>query len=202
MSVIASRSSKSRRSSELWKGVNVFSTTTDCAAEMVKCGRILRWGKKADADGPALPARKLHWNGCVGHRLDKEHAILAEHPDLDLLMKKMNSITTHMNKLTQSLDHARKVGALLQGQWTTLKAMGKTRWWSLFTLADSFWMNVQTLKYMRDSPRSDLVPQGVYNLTDADWKDIEIIREITMVFKLAQEKLEGEKYITGSLVRR
>ena len=52
----------------------------------------------------------------------------------------------------------------------------------------------------RDSPRFNLVPGDVYNLTDADWKDIEIIREITMAFKLVQEKLEGEKYITSSLV--
>ena len=44
------------------------------------------------------------------------------------------------------------------------------------------------------------MPGDVYNLADADWKDIEIIREITMVFKLVQEKLDGEKYITGSLV--
>ena len=51
-----------------------------------------------------------------------------------------------------------------------------------------------------DSPRFNLVPGVVYNLTDADWKDFEIICEITMVFKLAQEKLKGEKYITGSLV--
>jgi len=105
-----------------------------------------------------------------------------------------------MNKSTQSLDHARKVGELWEGQWTTLKAMGNTRWWSLFTLADSFWLNVQTLKYMRDTPRSDLVSGEMYNLTDADWKDIEIIRKITMVFKLSQENLDGEKYITGSLV--
>ena len=44
------------------------------------------------------------------------------------------------------------------------------------------------------------MPGVVYNLTDANWKDIEIIREITMSFKLAQEKLNGEKYIFGILV--
>ena len=39
-----------------------------------------------------------------------------------------------------------------------------------------------------DSQRFDLVPGDVYNLTDADWKDIEIIRDITMTFKLAQRR--------------
>ena len=40
----------------------------------------------------------------------------------------------------------------------------------------------------------------VYNLSDLDWADIKVLCEIVMAFKLAQETLEGELYITGSRV--
>jgi len=56
--------------------------------------------------------------------------------------------------------------------WTSLKSMGKTRWWSFFTLVESFVLNIKTLRYQRDSPHSDLVAPEVYNLSDFDWADI------------------------------
>ena len=67
----------------LCKGVDIFSATTDCAAEMVKTGYLLKDSKIADADGPALPHLKISvWNGCVGYRLDKLHVIVAKHADV------------------------------------------------------------------------------------------------------------------------
>ena len=93
----------------------------------------------------------------------------------------------------ETLD-ARKCGELVGVAWTSLKSMGKTRWWSFFTMFESFMLNIKTLRYQRDSPHSDLVAPEVYNLSDLDWA------EIVMVFKLAQETLEGELYITGSRV--
>ena len=86
---------------ELWAGVDVFSTTTDCAAEMVKTGRLLKDGKVADNDGPALPALNIVWNGCAAHRLDKMYALIAKHPELEGLMNKLTAITTHVNKSSQ-----------------------------------------------------------------------------------------------------
>jgi len=56
------------------------------------------------------------------------------------------------------------------------------------------------LRYQRDSPHSDLIAPEVYNLIDLDWADIKVLCEIVMAFKLAQETLEGELYITGSRV--
>ena len=84
--------------------------------------------------------------------------------------------------------------------WTSLKSMNKTRWWAFFTLLESFMLNTKTLRYQRDSPHTDLVAPEVYNLSDLDWADIKVLCDIVMVFKLAQETLEGELYITGSRV--
>jgi len=52
-------------------------------------------------------------------------------------------------------------------------------------------LNIKTLRYQRDSPRNDLVAPEVYNLSDLDWAYIKVLCEIVMVFKLAQETLEG-----------
>jgi len=75
-----------------------------------------------------------------------------------------------------------------------------TRWWSFFTLLQSFILSIKTLRYQRDSPYSDLVAPEVYNLSDLDWADIKVLCDIVMAFKLAQETLDGELYITGSRV--
>ena len=128
---------------------------------MVKTGRLLKDGKVADNDGPALPALNIVWNGCAAHRLDKMYVLISQHPELEGLMNKLTAITTHVNKSSQALDHARKCGELVGVAWTSLKSMGKTRWWSFFTMLESFMLNIKTLRYQRDSPHSDLVaPEG------------------------------------------
>ena len=167
---------------------------------MVKTGRLLKDGKVADNDGSALPPLKILWNGCAGHRVDKMYGIIAKHPDLESLMHKLTATTTHVNKSLQTLDHVRKCGELVGVAWTSLKSMGKTRWWSFFTMLESFMLNIKTLRYQRDSPHSDLVAPEVYNLSDLDWAYIKVLREIVMLFKLVQETLENELYITGSRV--
>jgi len=128
------------------------------------------------------------------------YALIAKHPELEWLMYKLTAITTHVNKSSQALDYACKCGELVGVAWTSLKSMGKTRWWSFFTTLESFMMNIKTLRYQRDSPHSDLIAPEVYNLSDLDWADIKVLCEIVMAFKLAQETLEGELYITGSRV--
>jgi len=126
------------------------------------------------------------------------YGIIAKHPDLEGLM--LTAITTHVNKSSQALDHARKCGELVGVEWTSLKSMGKTRWWSFFTLLESFMSNIKTLRHQRNSPHSDLFAPEVYNLSDLNWADIKVLCEIVMAFKLPQETLEGEIYITGSRV--
>ena len=65
---------------------------------------------------------------------------------------------------------------------------------------DSFYVNKKTLIWQQDSPKNSLVPPAVYELSDNDWIDLEVIRKITNAIKIVQEELEGEKYITGSRV--
>jgi hypothetical protein len=38
------------------------------------------------------------------------------------------------------------------------------------------------------------VPPAVYELSDHDWIDLEVIHEIINAIKIVQEELEGEKF--------
>ena len=82
----------------------------------------------------------------------------------------------------------------------SIKAMVDSRWWSLFTMLDSFWENKETLRFQRDSLKNLLVAPDVHNLTEVDWRDIQVICKMVSGFKDVQMHLEGEKYITVSLV--
>jgi len=84
-------------------------------------------------------------------------------------------------------------------RWVFLQ-YNKTRWLSFFTLLEFELLNIKTLRYHRDSPHSDLVAPQVYSLSDLEWADIKILCDIVMAFKLAQETLESEIYITGSRI--
>ena len=168
--------------------------------EMIDGERAFQDDAVAASRASGVSALNIVWNGCAAHRLDKMYVLISKHPELEGLMNKLTAITTHVNKSSQALDHARKCGELVGVAWTSLKSMGKTRWWSFFTMLESFMLNIKTLRYQHDSPHSDLVAPEVYNLSDLDWADIKVLCEIVMPFKLAQETLEGELYITGSRV--
>lgn len=163
-------------------------------------GRILDVGKIDDKEGPAIAGRNIKHNGCVDHRLDKIHLTISKHPHLQSLFSKLRSISSHIHKSSQSLDHAVACAKVVGVEFTTIKSIVETRWWSLYTHVDSIYANKKTLIWQRDSPKNSLVPPAVYDLSDHDWIDLEWIREITKAIKIVQEELEGEKYITGSRV--
>jgi len=48
----------------------------------------------------------VRWTSC------RQDGIIAKHPDLEGLMHNLTAITTHVNKSSQALDHARKCGEL------------------------------------------------------------------------------------------
>jgi hypothetical protein len=128
----------------------------------------------ASAAVPAVPvltkqqAEHQH-NGCVDHRLDKLHLTISKHPHLQPLFAKLRSISSHMHKSSQSLDHAVACAKVVGVEFTTIKSIVETRWYSLYTHVDSFYANKKTLIWQRDSPKNSLVPPAVYELSDHDW---------------------------------
>jgi len=188
----------------LWDGIGVDYITTDCEAAMIKLGRLLEYGKELDDLGPALEKFGTKHNGCVGHRLDKMHGAVHDHPALKPLLGKLAHISTFLHKSSQANDYVKDTSKVAGGNaWTSIKAMVATRWWSLFDHLASFLENKETFVYLRDAPansKSHLIPPDVHLLSDMDWFDIECIKDVVGPFKQAQQKLEGSKYITGSMV--
>ena len=81
----------------LWGGIGVDYITTDCEAAMIKLGRLLEYGKELDDLGPALEKFGTKHNGCVGHRLDKMHGAVHDHPALKVLLSKLAHISTFLH---------------------------------------------------------------------------------------------------------
>jgi hypothetical protein len=96
--------------------------------------------------------------------------------------------------------HAVKCANPASVDFTLLKSICETRWCSTHTHVESFCKNKTTLIYQCDVPRNPLVLSAVYDLTDNDWLDLQVIQKITGVIKGFQLELEGEKYITCSMV--
>ena len=81
--------------------------------------------------------------------------------------------------------------------YTSLKNPVETRWWSTHAHAASFCANKATLIYQRDAPRKTLVPSEVYNLSDNNWLDLEVIEEITHVIKTRARRREVHDSFEG-----
>ena len=61
-----------------------------------------------------------------------------------LLSSCASSITTHIHKSSQALNHGNACLTVSRQPWNQLDAVVKTRWWSLFTFPDSFMFNIKT----------------------------------------------------------
>jgi len=115
------------------------------------------------------------------------------------LMEKLRSVATTLHKSSQVMDHFKSVASSLGQDWHQIKSMVDTRWWSLFSFLDNFYTNRVTLRHMRDSGHS-LVPTDLVFITDHWFGNLESLKEIAHALYVAQRLLEGEKYVTCSLV--
>jgi len=60
--------------------------------------------------------------------------------------------------------------------------------------------NIKTLRYMRDCLKHPNVPPDLYNLTDLLIGDLECAREVAQGIMKAKLNIEGQKYLTSSMV--
>ena len=70
----------------------------------------------------------------------------------------------------------------------------KTRWWSTYFMCEGLMSMKKALKKVEGAEHAP--PK----LSDLDWWVIEVGLEILRPLMMAQLKLEGEKYVTGSLI--
>ncbi len=161
---------------------NVVAIVTDTAANMNAFGLRLKF------DGH-------HWHGCLAHLLQ-----LSVNSAFDLdqnykdLMIKCRSIATFFHKsnvATQKLFS-------FQSNNVHLKVLQdcKTRWWSTFTMVERLVRLQIPLQRMALSDDNQLK----IIFTEFEWCQLKFITEVLEPFKEVQMLLEGERYVTSSLV--
>lgn len=117
-------------------------------------------------------------------------------PDSQETMKKSRALVGHFNGSTNATAILLQIQTSLGVRALQVIADVATRWWST-------WMMCQRLLYLRPYlnimiTRNQLT--RTTNLTDAQWAIVQDIVHLLEPFMVVQKQLEGEKYVTISLV--
>jgi hypothetical protein len=191
------------------KKVNIVACVTDTTGNMSKFGRLLEEMGVSHifcADHVLqLTAKKAYldsWFNAATNEVtldDAEMLVLDEVQDLDT-MKKARRLVEHFSKSNQQL------AKLIEQQKNMDTYNGKqavgvvidvvTRWWSTYSMCERLIYLQAALAAMAvDGKLAESIV-----LNETDWKVIMQVHELLKPFKDAQKLLEGEKYVTLSLL--
>ena len=123
-------------------------------------------------------------------------------PEVSTPMKKAREIVQYFNKSTQAtkkLKDQQQESSLAKysGQPKNILQDVRTRWWSTYRMLKRLrYLREAISHYVVDNPQdSDLV-----NLTPEEWRVCHQVEVTLQTMAFWQRILEGEKYVTGSLV--
>ena len=171
---------------------NLTIVITDTTGSQTTLGQFLR--DKGYEHGYCTD-HNLHRNAL--HAFEDKHLVGAEG-----VMKKARALVEYFTKSNQKLDilkDRQKTMPMyedLKRPLTILQDV-RTRWWST-------WRMIRRLRFLRPAIGS-LIGSGEVdcnNLSDEQWKILEQIQNALSEASHAQRYLEGEKYVTASLVPR
>jgi len=121
-------------------------------------------------------------------------------PTVAVAMKKARDIVQYFNKSTQAskkLKDQQQESSLAKysGQPKNVLQDVKTRWWSSYRM-------LKRLRFLREAISHYIVdnPEASETLTAQEWKVCHQIEITLKTMAFWQRVLEGEKYVTGSLV--
>ena len=139
----------------------------------------------------------LFWHGCVDHLLELTTGIAFDDtPGSQETMKKCRALVGHFNGSTQAIASLRETQISLGIKALMVIADVVTRWWST-------WMMCQRLVFLRPYLTVMVATQklsATFMLTEPQWGIVQEIVHILEPFMIVQKQLEGEKYVTISLV--
>ena len=129
----------------------------------------------------------------------REHDIEMNDDDMTVL-EKLRDLVAHFNKSTQAVDDLKKVQKYMDERTRRPKILLQdvaTRWWSTYrTIARALEVK-ESLDFM--ARRKNMIPPERC-LTEEEWKCLKEIGFVLQPFAQAQKMLEGDKYVTSSLV--
>lgn len=159
---------------------------TDTEATMVAAGRLfVEHSHQANGD--------TRWHGCVDHQLEIVTRIaFTDAPESLHSMSSCRSLINFFNSSTQAM------GKLLSKQQVgrAVKPIQDvvTRWWSTYSMVERLIRLKPYLALLEEEGDLDC------NLTDQQWLVITNLRFLLQPFMIAQRLLEGQSYVTVSLI--
>ena len=176
---------------------NIVALTTDTAPVMNKAGRLI-------VDRAKDAGFHIEHVGCVDHILNITTKLAGldpidtphpreEHADALLTARQMCGTFSNSSQLTARLLQFQATQAVQRPKKTIQDV--KTRWWSTYSMINRLLLLKPYISYLCSQPDVE-----VTNLNDAQWKLLGDIVIILEPFMLAQKLLEGETYVTLSLV--
>lgn len=173
----------------------LVANVTDTEPTMVKAGRLIiansiRGGGKA------------HWGPCVDHLLECTTGIAFDDTPLSLdTMAHCRGLSGHFKSSSQANDNLLLIQNTAGLQEEKQKAVTTiqdviTRWWSTYSMCQRL---LRLKKYFEMMVLAGTLV-ATMNLTVAQWEIVTLIIKLLQPFMQAQKMLEGEKYVTISLV--
>ena len=110
-------------------------------------------------------------------------------------------LCTTFSKSTQLMDQLLESQKTMDPSRRALKTIQDvaTRWWSTYSMVNRL-LQLRVNIYVVCNSMINRANSSLVNLTDVQWELLKDIDKILKPFMLAQELLEGEKYVTLSLV--
>ena len=160
---------------------------TDCEGSMVAAWRDFLFGGQ----------------GCTDHRLEKVSQPFFDCAGHKATMAKARKLAGHFHHSTQAMAKLMELGKLLlapahRDGLTTVQDV-VTRWWSTFSMCERLIILRPVLTALEGIEGGIFVPEDV-RLTATEWTIIEMGKVVLAPLMFAQQVLEGELYVTNSLV--
>jgi len=176
----------------IWRSVdlqykNCTAIVTDTEATMCKAGRLFI--RASSQEGGST-----HWHGCVDHILELITKIaMKDYEGSEGTMAAARALVGHFSSSSQAEQR------LLNLQPAGSRAVKciqdvATRWWSTFSMCERLLRLKPYFALMEAEGNLDC------NLTNDQWRIVAVTCEVLQPFMFAQKTLEGECYVTNSMV--
>jgi len=159
---------------------NVSAIVTDTENTMSSFGKLMETHDK------------INWVGCLDHRL-QICTKLAYKLDVMTRVRSLIGAVNHSPQSSEAIENYQKVDD------PTCKPVGllqecPTRWWSTYTTIE------RMLRLRRHIEKAILDKQihSGYELQPHDWSELNDMMTVLKPFKLVQQLMEGQRYVTGS----
>ncbi len=159
---------------------------TDTEATMIAAGQLFV-SKSVEEGGTTK------WIGCIDHLLQLvTRKAFSDLPMSEGALKECHNLVNYFNSSSQAMK--KLLGKQVAGRAVKPVQDVSTRWWSTYTMCERLLRLKLYLNLMQDE--GDLP----CNLTETQWFIVSDLQILLRPFMIAQKLLEGEAYVTISLI--